>query len=233
MEGVRRAVRLRVQDWVKQQVAAFLFGVTIATFYCFSVALRMSWRWWARLCLAWWGFLYFPALAVLNIVGLLVLRACSRNMEKVHELLDSLVVAMTAPVLQWLPKREAPISLDELKSELFKAADSIRAKETKAEARWMANLISDPISVASSFLLSLGLRTIMHVIEQRYAVALRKGHRRLSVKTAHFVLTGEVASLVLSPFTASIHFYQALLYAEAAVLFGCPFVLPYLFGALP
>lgn len=160
--------------------------------------------------------LYFPLVFSANAAVLAVLSAISRNLSRLEAVLRRVADAVTSRVLPELPS--VSISLNELRSRLLASGSAVKDDERAVDKS------RGPVGVVSRALLSAAIKAVLYAFEKRYSRELGGGDGMVNVKTVKSILTGELAGLLLSPFSSSVQLYTALVVAEFAFFSFTPFI---------
>lgn len=140
--------------------------------------------------------------------------------------------AVTAPVLIALPA--GSISLDDLRSRFLRSGVALKKTEAAAHAAESGGSSSasrSPLAIASRLLLDAAVRTVLYVLEKRYANVFReRGSREISSQSIKRALTGEVVGMLVSPFSATLQGYTLLVVVETLSLALAPFVVTWVVG---
>jgi hypothetical protein len=205
------------------ELYAAVAGLAIALGFSYQVLFRLSLGAIPRLILVLSSPVYFSILLSANAAVLAVLSTARRNLSGLESALARVADAITSPVLRALPA--ARISIDDLRTRLLNSSESVKAAEAGSGG---GSGGCGPIGVASSLMLKTAVRTVLYALEKRYAGVLRDGNRMISCQTVKVALSGELVSVLMSPFSSSLSLYTALVFAETVSLSASPFILAWL-----
>lgn len=223
---VGRAISDGLRSAALFQLYALIGGCFLCAFFVGTALFRVRLSTFARLMLVAPAPLYFPALTVINSLIFTILVTCRRNLGRIEDALALVADGLTAPVLRVLPART--ISLDELRARLLDSSKHLKkAEASKTPSAPSESATGKSASIASRALLNLAIRTVLYAIEKRYRAALVFGRNNLSAATVKRMLSGELVSFLLAPFTSALTLYTALTIFETLFLAIAPFLIMY------
>lgn len=204
------------------QMYAFLAGCFLCACFVGTALFRVHLSTPVRVLLVAPAPIYFPVVTVVNSVILTVLTVCTRNLGRLEDALALVADGLTAPVLRVLPS--GAISLTELKNRLLDSSKRLRRTELSHPSPDTESTATKSASIASRALLNLAIRTVILAIERRYKSALQFGGNTLSAATVKRMMSGELVSFLLAPFTSALTLYTILAVLETVVLTVAPFL---------
>jgi hypothetical protein len=228
-----RAVAQSLRSAAFYQLYAVFSSVCVSSYFIFFVVFRLRVAFFLRFLLVISAPGYFCLLAVVNCVVLITLFTTRHNLNRLEETLANVADAVTAPVLQVLPSFAQTMSLDELRKRLLASARIVKHKEAPLSEMSLLGIAGAPITISSRLVLNAAIRAVLFVVEARYGSALQAGERMLNIATVKRILSGELVSLLFSPFSATIHLYIIIAVAETFVLTMLPFAIASVFSKRP
>jgi hypothetical protein len=225
-----RTVAQSLRSAAYYQLYAVFASVCVSCCFISFVLFRLRISFFLRFLLAISAPGYFCLLAVVNCVVLTTLLTTRHNLNRLEETLANVADAVTAPVLKVLPSFSQSMSLDELRKRLLASARIVKHKEAPLSEMSLLGIAGAPITISSRLVLNAAIRAVLFVVEARYGSALQAGERMLSIATIKRILSGELVSLLFSPFNATIHLYIILAVVETFVLAMLPFAIALVFS---
>lgn len=204
-----------LRELVRYELYAAFTGLLLAFIFLYLVVFS-SLSFFPRLFFVCVSPVYFPLLFSANAAVLAVLSAVSRNISRLEAVLSRVADAVTSRVLPELPS--ASISLEDLRDRLMSSGNAVKADERSVDNS------RGPVGIASRALLGAAVKAVLYAFEMRYSRELGVGGRMLNVSTVKSILTGELAGLLMSPFSASLQLYTICVVAEFAFFSCAPFL---------
>jgi hypothetical protein len=226
--GVTLAEALRAAAFY--QLYAVGASICVSTSFMYYIIFRIHLPFLLRFALVVSAPGYFCLLAVVNCVVLTVLFTTRQNLARLEETLANVADAITAPVLRVLPSFSESLSLDDLRRRLLAAARIVKDREAPVSNLSLLGIASAPITLSSRLVLNAAVRAVLFVVEARYGSALRAGQHKLNIATIKRILSGELVSLLCSPFSATIHLYIIVTCVETFALALLPFLIAIIFA---